>query len=133
MDIPDNLLGKLMDINDDLKRAGRIDWKPRGSPTNLYFELANGLGIVGAHSIMQAGRRPVRRCDARRHQRVKNRLANMRLNQSGRSDSLNYPPPAFPQSKSSRSVYPAYSAQPHDAAAFTAVSVALAAEALAMT
>jgi hypothetical protein len=53
MDIPDETMQTLINIDQDLKRAGRIDLgKPRGSPTNLYFELAQGLGIVGAHSLV---------------------------------------------------------------------------------
>jgi hypothetical protein len=94
MDIPDQVFGKLMDINDDLKRAGRIDLgSPRGSPTNLYFELANGLGIVGAHSIMQAvGGGPVGSAVLQGGiSALKQRLANMRLN-SLVERSLNYPP-----------------------------------------
>ena len=59
MDIPDPVFDNLMRIDDDLKRAARIDLgKPRGSPTNLYFELAQGLGIAGAHSLI-AGMGPV--------------------------------------------------------------------------
>jgi hypothetical protein len=98
MDIPDEVFGKMLDINDDLKRAGRIDLgSPRGSPTNLYFELANGLGIVGAHSLMQAaGGGPVGSLlmqggmDA-----VRQKLANFRLNRLV-DNALNYPPQAPP-------------------------------------
>ena len=55
MDIPDEVFQRLLDINDDLKRAARIDMgKPRGSPTNLFFELASSLGIAGTHAITAA-------------------------------------------------------------------------------
>lgn len=55
MDIPDNVMQRLININQDLKRAGRIDLgKPRGSPTNLFFELAGALGITGAHALTAA-------------------------------------------------------------------------------
>lgn len=51
MDIPDATMAKLTAIDQDLKRAGRIDLgKPRGSPTNLFFEIANGLGLAGVHA-----------------------------------------------------------------------------------
>ena len=94
MDIPDGVFGKLMDINDDLKRAGRIDLgKPRGSPTNLFFELANGLGIVGAHSLVHAmGGGPFANVVLQRGiEGIQSRIAGMRLN-SLVEQSLNYPP-----------------------------------------
>ena len=52
MDIPDSTMRVLIDIDNDLKRSGNIDLgKARGSPTNLYFELAKALGIAGVHGI----------------------------------------------------------------------------------
>ena len=55
MDVPDNVMQRLINIDQDLKRAGRIDLgKPRGSPTNLFFELAGALGITGAHALTAA-------------------------------------------------------------------------------
>jgi hypothetical protein len=55
MDVPDNVMQRLINIDQDLKRAGRIDLgKPRGSPTNLFFELAGALGISGAHALAAA-------------------------------------------------------------------------------
>jgi len=55
MDIPDQTMAGLIAIDTDLKRAGNIDiGKARGSPTNLYFEVANALGIAGAHVLAAA-------------------------------------------------------------------------------
>ena len=55
MDIPDETMTSLIDIDKDLKRAGNIDLgKARGSPTNLYFEVAQALGLAGAHAIVGA-------------------------------------------------------------------------------
>jgi hypothetical protein len=55
MDITDDTMRGLISIDNDLKRAGNIDLgKARGSPTNLFFEVANGLGLAGAHAIMGA-------------------------------------------------------------------------------
>ena len=83
MDIPDDVMGKLMDINDDLKRSGRIDLgQPRGSQTNLFFALANGLGIAGAHSLVHAmGGGPFANVILQRGiEGVQSRMLNMRLN-----------------------------------------------------
>jgi hypothetical protein len=97
MDIPDEVMSNLMDIDDDLKRAGRIDLgKPRGSPTNLYFELAKGLGIAGAHSLA-AGLGPVGNIGVQVGVSALQRMsANMRLNKLV-DQSLNYPPSADPR------------------------------------
>ena len=98
MDIPDAVFGKLMDIDDDLKRAGRIDLgKPRGSATNLFFELANGLGIVGAHSLVHAmGGGPFANVVLQRGiEGLQSRMASARLNSLVRQ-SLNYPPEGPP-------------------------------------
>jgi hypothetical protein len=52
MDIPDATMEKLIALDKDLKRAGLIDLgKSRGSPTNLYGELAKGMGLAGAHAV----------------------------------------------------------------------------------
>jgi hypothetical protein len=97
MDIPDEVMGNLMNIDDDLKRAGRIDLgKPRGSPTNLYFELAKGLGIAGAHSLA-AGLGPVGNVGVQIGVGALQRMsANMRLNKLV-DQSLNYPPGRDPR------------------------------------
>jgi hypothetical protein len=98
MDIPDDVMGKLMDINDDLKRSGRIDLgQPRGSQTNLFFALANGLGIAGAHSLVHAmGGGPFANVILQRGiEGVQNRMGNWRLNQLA-NESLNYPPEPLP-------------------------------------
>jgi hypothetical protein len=97
MDIPDEVMGNLMNIDDDLKRAGRIDLgKPRGSPTNLYFELAKGLGIAGAHSLA-AGLGPVGNVGVQIGVGALQRMsANMRLNKLV-DQSLNYPPGKDPR------------------------------------
>ena len=97
MDIPDEVMGNLMNIDDDLKRAGRIDLgKPRGSPTNLYFELAKGLGIAGAHSLA-AGLGPVGNVGVQIGVGALQRMsANMRLNKLV-EQSLNYPPGKDPR------------------------------------
>jgi hypothetical protein len=55
MDIPDEVMQRLINVDQDLKRAGRIDLgKPRGSSTNLFFELAGALGIAGVHAATAA-------------------------------------------------------------------------------
>ena len=98
MDIPDDVMGKLMDINDDLKRSGRIDLgQPRGSQTNLFFALANGLGIAGAHSLVHAmGGGPFANVILQRGiEGVQSMMQNMRLNSLAR-ESLNYPPEPLP-------------------------------------
>lgn len=52
MDLPDEVMRGLIDIDNDLKRASRIDLgKARGSPTNLFFEVAKAAGIAGAHTV----------------------------------------------------------------------------------
>jgi hypothetical protein len=56
MDIPDEVMQGLIDINKDLKRASRIDLcKARGSPTNLYGEVAKAAGLAGVHALLGAG------------------------------------------------------------------------------
>jgi hypothetical protein len=97
MDIPDEVFGNLMNIDDDLKRAGRIDLgKPRGSPTNLYFELAKGLGIAGAHSLV-SGMGPIANVGLQVGVGALQRMsANMRLNKLV-DQSLNYPPGRDPR------------------------------------
>lgn len=53
MDIPDSTMRTLIDIDNDLKRMGNIDLgKARGSPTNLYFELARATGLAGVHGLI---------------------------------------------------------------------------------
>jgi hypothetical protein len=53
MDIPDDVMQGLIDINKDLKRASRIDLgKARGSPTNLYGEVAKAAGLAGVHALL---------------------------------------------------------------------------------
>jgi hypothetical protein len=105
MDIPDEVFGRLMDIDDDLKRAARIDLgAPRGSPTNLYFELAQNLGIAGAHSIVSAaGGGPmaniglqfgVQALQSRLGQRRLNRLVEQALDHPGQTGNALGPPPA---------------------------------------
>ena len=123
MDIPDDVMGKLMDINDDLKRAGRIDLgQPRGSQTNLFFALANGLGIAGAHSLVHAmGGGPFANVLLQRGiEGVQSRMAGMRLNRLAR-ESLNYPPrAAAAQSQPARPVHPAVATEPTGAIGFSA-------------
>lgn len=51
MDIPDSTMAQLINIDKDLKRAGNIDLgKVRGSPTNLFFEVAQAIGLAGVHA-----------------------------------------------------------------------------------
>lgn len=53
MDVPDDVMQRLINIDSDLKRASRIDLgKARGSPTNLFYTLARGMGIGAAHAIV---------------------------------------------------------------------------------
>lgn len=50
MDVPDEVMQNLINIDQDLKRASRIDLgKARGSPTNLFFALSRAMGIGAAH------------------------------------------------------------------------------------
>jgi hypothetical protein len=50
MDIPDETMQTLINIDNDLKRAGQIDLgKARGSPTNLFGVLAGDMGLGAAH------------------------------------------------------------------------------------
>jgi hypothetical protein len=53
--IPDDVMGKLLDLNSDLKRMGNIDLgKARGSSTNLMGSLAQATGLAGAHAVAGA-------------------------------------------------------------------------------
>jgi hypothetical protein len=55
MDIPDDTMAGIINIDKDLRRAGNIDLgKARGSPTNLYFEVAKALGLGVAHASVAA-------------------------------------------------------------------------------